>query len=158
MLKTLRKSQAVRNAYEHMKITPHKGVKNLRKQNNTSTPPSSCSFSLRLHFPWLLAQLLRELFLEAAVYFWGRAPRQTQASQFWAEAWQQRARQPTLPTACESRPKNEPCVCVRESTSGQELRKVCQTAEPVCPRFMRVCMCLHALLVRLICIRKEWLK
>lgn len=80
VLKPLKKSQAVRNAYEHMKISPHKGgFKNLRKQNNTSTPPSSWSFSLRLHFPWLLAQLLRELFLEAAVYLETRLRESAQA-------------------------------------------------------------------------------
>lgn len=63
-----------------MKISPHTGrFKNLRKQNNTSTPPSSWSFSLRLHFPWLLAQLLRELFLEAAVYLETRLRESAQA-------------------------------------------------------------------------------
>lgn len=151
-----------------MKISPHKGrFKNLRKQNNTSlflvfliasTFSMAAGPAAERAVPWS-----RSVFRNKVEGERPGSVRQTQASQFWAEAWQR-----TWP----ERPGSQHSP--QHVRAGQRMSRVCawgnlpqgksfircakQQNLPVLDLCAQMRMRLPVLLVRLICILKEWLK
>lgn len=133
--------------------TCHKIVRKTGTQNTSLLP-----FLLRLHFPWLLSQLLRKLFPEAAVYLETGLMESVQApcgkhgplrssAEAWQQTWPERPGSQQTPQHVRA---GQRMRCVRQR-KGIYLRarassKACQTAQPALPWF--TCVCVYALQVQ----------